>query len=139
MSPASVQTRQLGLQSIERGVLRLADAEHRAVLEVSGGTSLLDADQRQEAVLAGFGAFLNGLNFPIHIVVRSAPVDLFRYVAAIEERARHSPTGVLANLAHDHAAFVQSLARERTLVDRRFYVVVPAEMAPGAQWSGWWR
>ena len=33
----------------------------------------------------------------------------------------------LAAIARDHAAFVHSLSRERTLLERRFYVVVPAE------------
>jgi hypothetical protein len=132
-----VQTASLGLETIEHDVLRLSGGEYRAVLEVSGGTSLLQLDQRQEAILAGFGAFLNALSFPVQIVVRSAPVDLVRYVAGIEERARQSATAALANLAHDHAAFVQSLARQRTLVDRRFYLVVPAEAARSAHWSGW--
>ena len=50
-----------------------------------------------------------------------------RYVANMEERARQSASGVLASLAHDHAAFVQSLARQRTLLERRYYMVVPAE------------
>jgi hypothetical protein len=39
-------------------------------------------------------------------------------------------------MAHDHAAFVQGLARQRTLLERRFYVVVPAENAPRVGWSG---
>jgi hypothetical protein len=134
---ASVQTACLGLETIEHDVLRLSGGEYRAVLEVSGGTSMLQNDQRQEAILAGFGAFLNALSFPVQIVVRSAPVDLVRYVAGIEERARQSPTATLASLAHDHAAFVQSLARQRTLVDRRFYLIVPAEATRSARWSGW--
>jgi hypothetical protein len=137
LTAASVQSVRLGLEAIERGVVRLVGGEHRAVLEVSGGASLVDADQRQAAVLAGFSACLNALNFPIQIVVRAAPVDLVRYVAALEERARQAQPGTLAGLAHDHAAFVQSLARQRTLLDRRFYIVVPAEPGKRARWSGW--
>jgi hypothetical protein len=137
VSHASVQTARLDLDAIEHGVVRLVSGEYRAILEVNGGASLLDADQREEAVLAGFGAFLNALSFPIQIVVRSAPVDLVRYVATLEERARQSLPGVLSSLAHDHAAFVQSLARQRTLVERRFYVVVPAEPGRRMRWSGW--
>ncbi len=129
MSHASVQEVRLGLEAIEDGVVRLAGGEYRAVLEVAGGASVLQSDQRQEAVLAGFGAFLNALTFPVQIVVRAAPVDLLRYVAALEERARSSLSGTLAALAHDHASFVQSLAQQRALLERRFYVVVPAESA----------
>jgi hypothetical protein len=118
-------------------VVELTDGEYRAVLEVSGATSHLDDDARQEAVMAGFAAFLNALGYPIHILVRSSPVDLTRYVATVEERAQQTPSRELAELAHDHAAFVQSLARRRTLLERRFYVVVPAESAQPLGWSRW--
>jgi hypothetical protein len=135
MSRASVQTLRLAVESIEHSVVRLGTGEHRAVLEVGGGASLLESEQRQEAILAGFAAFLNALTFPVQIVVRAVPVDLLHYVAAVEERARQTLPGVLAGLAHDHAAFVQSLARQRTLLERRFYVVVPAESARRTRWS----
>src|SRR5262249_60132026 len=111
--------------------------QYRAVLEVAGGGSLLEIDQRQEAILAGFGAFLNALTFPVQILVRAAPVDLLRYVAALEERARQTLPAALAALAHDHAAFVHSLAHQRTLLERRFYAVVPAQPRQRAPRSGW--
>src|SRR5207237_5011308 len=66
--------------------------------------------------------------------VRAVPVDLVRYVGALEERARQSLPAELGPLAHDHAAFVQSLARQRTLLERRFYVVLPAETGQRADW-----
>ena len=137
MSRASVQTARLGLEAIEHDVARLTGGEYRAVLEISGGASMVNLDQRRETMLAGFGAFLNALSFPVQIVVRSAPVDLVRYVSNMEDRARQSASGVLASLAHDHAAFVQSLARQRTLVERRYYIVVPAEPTRAARWSSW--
>jgi hypothetical protein len=139
VTTASLQSVRLGLEAIEDGVVRLVGGEPRAVREISGGASQLDADQPQAAVLAGFSACLNALNFPIQIVVRAAPVDLVRYVATLEERARQTLPGTLASLAHDHAAFVQSLARQRTLLDRRFYVVVPAEPGQRTRWSAWRR
>jgi hypothetical protein len=104
---------------------------------VTGTASPIEDDARQEAVLAGFAAFLNALSYPIQIVVRAVPVDLARYVAALEERARRGLPGELANLAQDHATFVQALARQRTLLERRFYVVVPAEAPLRVGWARW--
>jgi hypothetical protein len=137
MRRGSVQARRLGLEAINDGMVRLAGGEHRAVLEVAGGASLLESDQRQEPILAGFGAFLNALTFPVQIVVRGAPVDLLRYVAALEERARQALPSALADLARDHAAFVQSLAQQRTLLEHRFYIVVPAEPGKRTRWRPW--
>ena len=133
---ASVQTRRLGIEGIQAGVIQLAGPDYRAVLEVSGAARPFEDETRLEALLAGFGTFLNGLSYPIQILVRASPVDLSRYIAALEERARQALDGQLAELAHDHAAFVQGLARQRTLLERRFYVVVPAESMPVAAWTG---
>ena len=135
MKHASVQATRLDVEGIQDSVVQLQDGEYRAVLEVSGSASRMEDDSQQEAVMAGFAGFLNALAYPIQILVRSSPVDLTRYVASLEERARLSPSAELAELEHDHALFVQGLARQRTLLERRFYVVVPAE---SRQTAGLW-
>jgi hypothetical protein len=132
---ASVQATRLGIDAIQDSVVALSGGEYRAVLEVSGTASPLADDARAEGLLAGFATFLNALSYPIQILVRAAPVDLSRYVASLEERGRQMVDGQLAALAHDHAAFVQGLARQRTLLERRFYVVVPAETPPRSGWA----
>jgi hypothetical protein len=132
---ASVQSVRLGLAAIRDGVVGLVGGEYRAVLEVTGMASPFDDDLRLEAVLAGFATFLNGLSYPVQILVRASPVDLSRYVANLEEHGRERLTGQLAALAHDHAAFVQGLARQRTLLERRFYLVVPAESLASRSWA----
>jgi hypothetical protein len=132
---ASVQSVRLGIEAIQHDVVELGGGEYRAVLEVSGTARPFDDDVRLEGLLAGFATFLNGLSYPIQILVRATPVDLSRYLSALEERGRLVSDGQLADMAHDHAAFVQGLARQRTLLERRFYVVVPAESAPRARWT----
>lgn len=84
-------------------------------------------DAKQEAVLAGYAQFLNSLTFSFQLLVRVEPVDLSWYVAWVEERARALSPELVA-IARDHARFVQSLGRQRTLFERRFYIIVP--------WSG---
>ena len=46
---------------------------------------------------------------------------------------------MLRRLAADHEAFVRGIARERTLLDRRFYVIVPAGIdgSPERRRPGW--
>jgi len=131
---ASLQTVRLGIQAIQQDVVELSGGDYRAVLEVSGVARPFDDEVRLEGLLAGYAAFLNGLSYPVQILVRATPVDLSRYLAALEERGRQVPDGKLAEMAYDHAAFIQSLARQRTLLERRFYVVVPAESAPRSTW-----
>ncbi len=121
----SIQTVHLDLEAIEDDVVHLVGGQYRAVLEVGSVNFALQGEVEREATLAGFAAFLNGLSFPVQLVLRALPIDLERYLADLERRALHLP-GRLADLARDHVAFLRRLARSRTLLERRFYLVVPA-------------
>jgi hypothetical protein len=134
VSYASVQALRLGIQAIQDGVVTAAEGEFHALLEVSGTVDPFADDAHREAVLAGFSMFLNALGHPVQILVRASPVDLSDYTARLEERAHQTVDGQLAALAHDHAVFVQGVARQRTLLERRFYLVVPAESTARNGW-----
>src|SRR5215210_2939631 len=127
MTRSTVQSVRLDVRHILDGMVGLAEDGYRAILEVNGGVDLGEDETRQTAVLAGFAGALNALNYPVQILVRASPVDLSRYISTVQERAREELTTELATLAHDHAAFVQGLARHKLLLERRFYVIVPAE------------
>jgi hypothetical protein len=124
---ASVQTARLNLEAIEDDVLCLAAGQYRAVLEVGSVDFALKGEVEQEALVAGYAAFLNGLTFPVQLLVRVLPLDIDSYLGELEHRARHELPDQLAALARDHIAFVRRLARSRTLLERRFYLVVPAQ------------
>jgi hypothetical protein len=127
MSDGSVQVR-VDLSAIRDSVACFGTglrAEYCAVMEIAGSQQSLAKvdDAKQEEALAAYAQFLNSLTFPIQLVVQVHPVDLAWYVVRVEERAR-SLAPVLVAVARDHAAFVQSLTRQRTLLERRTYVVV---------------
>jgi hypothetical protein len=128
MSNKSIQVR-LDLTAIRDGVACFGShdqTEYCAVVEIAGSQeSLAKVDEaKQEELLAAYAQFLNSLTFPFQLLVQVRPVDLTWYVTRVEERARMLPPGLVA-IARDHAAFVQGLTRQRTLLERRIYVVVP--------------
>lgn len=133
MSRASVQSTRLGVSAIADGVVTSPDGEFHAILEVQGTPNPHGDDVREAALIAGFATFLNALNYPVQILMRATPVDLTDYVGAMEDRARTLGDAGLAALAHDHALFVHGLTRQRILLERRFYLVVGAESAPGGR------
>ncbi|CCF85739.1 hypothetical protein [Nitrolancea hollandica] len=123
----SVQATHVDLAAIEDDVVRLAGGQARAVLEVGSRNFGLQGEAEQDALIAGFAAFLNSLSVPVQILVRVLPVDLAGSLQALERRKPDLPAA-LAELADDHLAFLRTLARRRTLLERRFYLVVPAEV-----------
>jgi len=134
--PAAIQTAHLRLEGIDDDVLSLVGGQHRAVVEVGSINFGLQGEAEQEVVIAGFAAFLNGLTFPIQILVRVLPVDMEHYLGDLQERTRHLPDD-LSDLARDYVTFLQRLARNRTLLERRFYLVIPAQSEPHSTRRRW--
>ncbi|MEZ4503152.1 MAG: hypothetical protein R3C39_11045 [Dehalococcoidia bacterium] len=116
----------LPLDEIAGDVLRLRGGDYRAVLQAGSVNFALKSEAEQEAILAGYRRFLNGLSYPLQVLVRVVPTDVEGYLAGL--RDARAGTETLRRLAVDHEAFVRRIARERTLLDRRFFVVVPAGM-----------
>ena len=136
---ASVQTVHLALEAPEEDVLVLAGGARRAVLEVGSVNFAALDPPAQEALVAGYAAVLNGLTFPVQLLVRVTHLDLDRYLDELDARAREEPNPALAHLATDQAASLRRRARSQTLLERRFYLVVPADDAddagPGSPWA----
>jgi hypothetical protein len=128
----------LGIEAIEEGMLRLGGGRCRAVLEVASVNFALKSEAERDAIVAGYAAFLNGLTHPLQVLVLVLPIDLDRHLADLERRAREELSPLLADLARDHVAFLRRLARNRTLLERRFYVVVPAQAATDERRPPWW-
>src|SRR5690349_19177927 len=96
LKQASVQTARLGVEAIRMDVIELTGGEYRAVVEVGGTARPFEDEVRLEGLLAGFATFLNGLSYPLQILVRATPVDLSRYLMTLEERGRELVDGQLA-------------------------------------------
>jgi hypothetical protein len=123
MSNKSIQVR-LDLTAVRDGVACFGShdqTEYCAVVEVAGSQeSLAKVDEaKQEELLAAYVQFLNSLTFPFQLLVQVRPVDLTWYVTRVEERARMLSPGLVA-IARDHAAFVQGLTRQRTLLETTY-------------------
>ncbi len=128
----------LPLEEIVDGVLCLRGGDYRAVLQAQSVNFALKSEDEQEAVLAGYRAFLNGLSHPLQVLVRILPTNVEPYLAGFRGNVlARGNSEAIRRLARDHETFVRGLARERTLLERRFYVVVPAEEHDAAMSLAW--
>ncbi|HZR38509.1 MAG TPA: DUF87 domain-containing protein [Ktedonobacteraceae bacterium] len=96
--------------------------EYRSILKINTVNFALMSEEDQDALIEGFKAFLNGLSFPIQILIRNLPYRLDEYLMTMG-----SVQGDLAEVARDHANFIRQLASRRALVKRVFYIILPAD------------
>ncbi|GGL20194.1 PrgI family protein [Mangrovihabitans endophyticus] len=98
------------------------------VLIACGTTNLhLRTGAEQEALLDGFGRFLNGLTGPVQLLVSAQRHDLTGYAQATADAAARLPHPALQTAAEDHAAFLADLDAERDPLRRHVLAVVTGE------------
>lgn len=117
----------LPLRRVDGDVLVLRGGRYRAVMEAGAVPLALRPEQEREALLARYRRFLAALSYPLQILVRVVPADVERYLERLGDAA--CGAGPLSEVARDHAAFCRALAREHRPLERRRYVVVPADEA----------
>jgi conjugal transfer ATP-binding protein TraC len=140
VTAAAVQTR-LDLVALEGGIACFGTRSPThavAVLDVVGAEAALASadDATQEELLTGRAQFLNAQTTPFQVLLRAEPVDLEGHLARIRARGEHLPAALRA-IALEHVQFLQSLAQQRTLLERHCYVVLPDQRteAPAASLS----
>src|SRR5919199_3800449 len=124
---ATVQGTHLAIETIADGVVTFAGGRRRAVLAVGSLNFATLGEAKQRDVVAGYAAALDSLTHPVQVLARLTPPDLVAYLAARDARAEREPNARLRRVARDRNAYVRRLAGGRLFIDRRFYLVVPAD------------
>ena len=104
---------------------------YRAVLEVTALNFHLKAEEEQAAIIEGYRTLLKSLTFPVQILVRNQRLNLQAYLHDLKDHIPdvEVPGSQWATLTESLCLFLQSLGAERTLLERHFYLVIPAEDA----------
>ncbi len=93
------------------------------VARASSVTFALRTPGEQEALVAGFGRWLNALAEPVQILVRATPVELTPIIERLLAGAPDLPHPALEAATRAHAGFLTDLASGRTLLHRDVLVV----------------
>lgn len=115
----------LQIAEIRDGIVIMNDGSFRSVLMLKSINFDLMSQQEQEAVEYAYQGFLNSLYFPMQIFVRSQKVDLQPYIEKLDKiRAEHDNM-LLAMLMEDYLIYMDQLAQQTNIMDKRFYLVIP--------------
>ncbi|MFD0328243.1 hypothetical protein ACFQZC_08480 [Streptacidiphilus monticola] len=77
----------------------------------------------QQALVAGFGSWLNALTGPVQILVRSHRLDLTPLIGQLEQQAAELPHPLLEDAAWAHAEYLARLAGQWELRSRQILVI----------------
>lgn len=113
------------ISEIRDGMVVLGDGSFRAVVACQSINFDLMSDREREGVEYSYQAFLNSLNFPLQILVRSQRVDIGPYLEKLVKLRRDQDNMLLGVLMEDYINFVDQLSQEANIMDKSFFIVVP--------------
>lgn len=123
-NPNSTQNA-LQIAEIRDGIVIMNDGTYRAVVMVKSINFDLMSPQEQESTEYGYQGFLNSLYFPIQIFIRSQKVDLQPYIEKLDRIRTEHDNMLLALLMDDYIGYIDQLAMQTNIMDKKFYVVIP--------------
>lgn len=115
----------LQIAEIRDGIVIMNDGTFRSVLMLKSINFDLMSPQEQEAVEFAYQGFLNSLYFPIQIFVRSQKVDLQPYIERLDKIRTEHDNMLLAMLMEDYLIYMDNLAQQTNIMDKKFYIVIP--------------
>lgn len=117
--------RQIDIESVEDGMLRLSRGRYRKVLSVSPVNFELKSEAEQDAIIDTYESFLNSLSCPLQILIRTREIDIDNYLAELSYRLASETEEIYRGQLANYDEFIRSLVKDNRILTRKFYVVVP--------------
>lgn len=116
----------LDIYDITNDLLIMKDGSTSLILTVDAMNFGLLAEEEQDAIMYAYAGLLNSLNYPIQIVIRSQTKDATNYLNLLKEQEEIATTEMKKQQISYYRDFVAQLIRERNVLDKKFYIIIPA-------------
>jgi len=121
---ASTQ-RFLPFGEIHDNTLVLKNGGVRAIIKSSAVNFHLKSEDEQTALIYSYQNFLNSLDFPIQIVIRSKKLDIDNYLDKMQVKAEAQDNPLLRKQTFEYIEYIKKLVEYADIMEKNFFVVVP--------------
>ena len=125
ISPAA--RRLMEIKSIRADAVFLKDGRVLGVVKVKPINFGVLGKEDQDTVIYGFLEFINSLNFPCQIVMRSVNLDLSDYLSALKRRIVQRDDKMSLAYYEHFSEYMYDYIKTNKINDRLFYIIVPAK------------
>lgn len=116
---------QIPLEYVRSGVYKLKTGGYRVVIGIPSVNMELMEGEEQEIVLNQYRQILNGIEFPFQILQQSRTVDISDYRELLQKKIAEAKSNLNRRLITEFDAFLSQLIKERTILTKQFYIVIP--------------
>ncbi len=123
--PDDSTQRYLPFSEIRDNIVIMKDGSARIVLRVEAVNFALKSEPEQDAIIYSFQHFLNSLQFPIQILVRSLKVDIEGYLTRLKNLTAGQQNKLLREQSERYIEFLTNLVNVAQIMKKEFYVIIP--------------
>lgn len=123
-NPNSTQNSLL-LSEVRDNMVIMSDGTFRAVVACKSINFDLMSGREREGVEFSYQNFLNSLNHPVQVLIRSQRVDIGPYIDKLVEIRRNQDNMLLNVLMDDYINFIDILSQEANIMDKSFFIAIP--------------
>lgn len=124
--------RYLPFSEIRDNIIIMKDGSSRMILRVNALNFNLKSTEEQDAIIISYQRFLNSLNFPIQIVIRSVKVDIEAYINRLKNIALKQQNTLLQEQTYKYVDFLTNLIDLAQIMKKEFYIIVPFDQENNA-------
>jgi len=123
-NPNSTQNTLL-FSEIRDDLVIMADGSFRGVIVCKSiNFDLMSATER-EGVEFSYQNFLNSLNHPVQILIRSQRVDIGPYIDGLTAIRKNQDNMLLGLLMDDYISFIDVISQQANIMNKSFFIAVP--------------
>jgi len=113
------------LETIDHDMAMFTDGSCAVVISATAVNFGLLSEKEQDAIIYAYAGLLNSLSFPIEILIRTQHKDVTAYLKILEEGEKKQTNPKLAASMHSYRQFVAATVKEKDVLDKKFYIVLP--------------
>lgn len=113
------------IEDVTKNIVLFSDGSCALVISVAAVNFSLLSEKEQEVIIYSYANLLNSLSFPIQILIRSKHKDISAYLHILEEKEKEQKNPKLAKSIHGYRAFIEQTVKEKEVLDKKFYIIIP--------------
>lgn len=116
----------LKFSEIRNNTLIMEDGSLRAIIRATWLNLDLKSNEEQATAINSYKRFLNGLDFPIQILIHNTYLDLTDYINYLKDQTKTITNATLAEYWKQYTKFLDDINLQEGLIyTKEFYIILP--------------
>lgn len=113
------------IEDVNHDLIMFTDGSVALVISTSAVNFGLLSEKEQDSIIYSYAGLLNSLSFPIQMIIQTKHKDISAYLKLLDDQEKLQKQPKLAQSIHSYSAFISSMVKEKDVLDKKFYLVIP--------------